>query len=162
MTPTDPQPELPDVPTLPQRLAADLAAAQRPMVIPASVDASILLAARRALDGGRRRRIVLRWVTAGTAAAAAAVVLVALRLNVPGPSGGAGRGTAAQVAISDDLTAPRTGTILDAFRLARALRDRQPVTRAWDANGDGKVDTQDVEALAQVAVRLGPPGGVPR
>jgi hypothetical protein len=45
-------------------------------------------------------------------------------------------------------------TILDAFTLARLLRDGQRPGPAWDANLDGVVDARDVDALARRAVRL--------
>ena len=55
------------------------------------------------------------------------------------------------------LDAPRPTAavdIVDAFRLARALRDGRQVAAGWDADGDGVVGGADVKALARRAVAL--------
>jgi hypothetical protein len=44
--------------------------------------------------------------------------------------------------------------ILDAFALARQLKQRGTKNLQLDANGDGVVDDRDVSALAARAVRL--------
>jgi hypothetical protein len=54
--------------------------------------------------------------------------------------------------------------ILDAFRLARHIESRAPARTDWDVNGDGRIDREDVDAIAAAAVRLSPVsvGSVPR
>ncbi len=45
-------------------------------------------------------------------------------------------------------------TMLDAFRVASALKDRRAVDARWDVTGDGVIDARDVEAIAKAAVAL--------
>lgn len=47
-----------------------------------------------------------------------------------------------------------TATILDAFALARHIRDGAAPRAEWDCNRDGVVDRRDVDALALAAVQL--------
>jgi len=44
--------------------------------------------------------------------------------------------------------------ILDAWSLARRLRDEAPLESRWDLDRDGDVDDGDVRAAAQLAVRI--------
>lgn len=65
-----------------------------------------------------------------------------------------------QVAIAtapDELRVPAPGRsvdIVDAFRLACALRDGRQTGSGWDADGNGFVDDADVRLLARRAVTL--------
>jgi hypothetical protein len=45
--------------------------------------------------------------------------------------------------------------MLDAFALARAVRDGASVDSSLDLTGDGTVDSRDVDALAARAVSVG-------
>lgn len=47
--------------------------------------------------------------------------------------------------------------ILDAFAVARGIKSGKP-SLAWDVQGDGKVDQQDIDDIAAIAVRV--KGGV--
>jgi hypothetical protein len=85
-----------------------------------------------------------------------------------------GSGLAAAVALAATLywAAPRheadhaplytrTGDIRDAYALARELKHssdgkKDPAPAWWDANGDGRIDAADVDALALAAVQLAP------
>jgi len=44
--------------------------------------------------------------------------------------------------------------VLDAFQLARELKQQQSLGGGRDVNGDGRVDAADVEFLAKQAVTL--------
>lgn len=133
--------------------------------VPPSQERELLEAARRQLGSGRRPRArpIPLWV--GGIAAAAAILLVA-RLTMGPPergrdvpeasrvAGGASSpGGGARVA-PEDLDANGRVDILDAFLLARHVQSRSVLDRAWDLNGDGRVDRGDVDNLALAAVRL--------
>lgn len=57
--------------------------------------------------------------------------------------------------VAGDVTGDGRIDILDAFRLALAMKGGGKTDPAWDADGDGRVDTADVERLARLAVNLG-------
>lgn len=113
--------------------------------------------------------LLRRWAVPAIGAAAAAALLLTLnpvRLDDPGKV----PAQPARTAVNPIRNGARTtlspppplkgsggGTradILDAFRLARALRDRQHVEVGWDADANGLVDAADVEVLARQAVTL--------
>jgi hypothetical protein len=112
------------------------------LAIPGRVHEIILAAARRQSARARRMKLALRW--GGGVAAAAAMVLVVLRLL---PSHAPG------------LQAGQRVTILDAFSLARLIKQGGKIDSSWDVNRDGVIDQKDVDALAAKAVAL-PKGGV--
>ncbi len=63
-------------------------------------------------------------------------------------------------AVAGDVDGSGTLDILDAFALARAVeRDGGTPTRGHDFNGDGRVDRQDADWLADRAVALDRSGG---
>jgi hypothetical protein len=74
---------------------------------------------------------MLWWVGA---TAAAAAIAVAIRVSIP--------------------TSPKPVNIVDALHLAHEIQ----AGRGRDVNRDGKIDQQDVDAVAMAAVRLN--GGV--
>jgi hypothetical protein len=150
-------------------LEARLKAAQAPIpAVPTEIEARIFRAYREAVD--RRApapfaSLVRRWTlpAAGLVAATAAVTLT-LRLAPPDEARKALR-EPAPVAVAptpvpapaDGLGAPQAAAavdIVDAFRLARALRDGRQVASGWDADGNGLVDGADVRAVARRAVAL--------
>jgi hypothetical protein len=45
-------------------------------------------------------------------------------------------------------------TILDAFELARNIREGKKIDKSWDKNDDGVIDKKDVDVLAFAAVHL--------
>jgi len=61
---------------------------------------------------------------------------------------------ARQVGISRDIAGNGRVDILDALALARSIKDNRVTDQPWDFNGDGAIDRQDVDAVAQTAVRL--------
>jgi hypothetical protein len=127
---------------LPARLAEDLARLQRTPAVPPEVDAAILASGRLRMRRQRRFRRIARWV--GPAVAAAAVLAVVL---YPSP-------VAHQPEVMRAFRAAARPTILDAFSLARQLKEHPVRDRRFDINDDGVVDRRDVDALARAAVRL--------
>ena len=134
---TDPNDELPD------ELIRDLRAVYRRRVeVPAAVDATIHLAARRRLRSPWRRLAPL----AGLAAAACVAAGVWVTLPSPAPA----------VASAGPMDLNRDGRVdvLDAFTLAREVREGN----GSDLTADRAADRARVGAIAQVAVAL-PAGG---
>jgi hypothetical protein len=128
----------------PKRLVSALKRLPRdPLFIPPTVDEAILRAAAQHLDqkAGPRFRWV-RFLSFATAAAAAVILVLALPLM---------RHPVVQIDT-------RRVDILDAFALARQLRDGAHPGVEMDLNHDGVVDTKDVTALAERAVSLGKGG----
>lgn len=102
-----------------------------PGPIPAGIDRAIL----------RPRRVLRPW----PAAAAALLVCVGLVvLLAPRPESSV---------IAQDIDRNGVVDIRDAYQLAVRIRAGSTEPR-WDFNGDGKVDRQDVDAVAQLGVSL--------
>lgn len=112
---------------------------------------------------GAHPSLMRRWALPAAGLAAAAAVTLTLRLAPPGGPEHALR-EQDQVALAPRPSSVPPGgpeapnaaavDIVDAFRLARALRDGRKVAGAWDADGSGAVDGADVQALARRAVAL--------
>lgn len=149
---------------LPPDLLADLRSLHARPSVPAGIDFAIRSRARAYLSQQRR----IRWGVRIAGAAAAAVVLgigvwrvmlpTATEPNValspPSPANGPA------AAMPGDVNGDGAVDVLDAFAIARGVRDRQ--TRPeWDINRDGRVDAQDADALARLAVSVRNDGGVP-
>lgn len=114
--------------------------------VPNRVDDAIRRAAAERLRPARpawRPRLVL----GGLAAAAA----LALFVWFGGPGGPGARD---ERLARGDVDADGRVDILDAWRLARLLRDGDETRDGWDLSGDGVVDAADVDAVAALAVRL--------
>ncbi|MHC4541313.1 MAG: dockerin type I domain-containing protein [Planctomycetota bacterium] len=118
-----------------------------PGSVPPEVDRAILdrvhkrFAPQLTAQGGGRRRF--RWAGLWRVAAAAAVVILAFSLDLtkePGPA--------------TDIDRNGRVDILDAFRLARQIESAGPTEENWDVNGDGLVDSDDVNMVAFAAVSL--------
>jgi hypothetical protein len=129
-------------PDLPPRLQGDLRALfARRVEVPAEVDAALMAAARR-----QRLRPIRWWVAASTAAAAAAVVAFALLRDQPPAT--------EPVLAREDFDGDGHVDVLDAYRLALALRAGQPVPVRFDLDGNGAVDRSDVDRIAMTAVAV--------
>jgi len=145
-------------PTSPDELAipAGLRAALRGSMPPAPVighalDAAIVHMAREKFAERRRGRMIRYSLFAATAAAAASVLLF-FSLNPLAPTAVSPR----PAAIAINTTHP---TILDAFALARELRDHPQLvqqTAAYHVTHRSRVDQHDIDALAGAAVALTP------
>ncbi|MBX3403206.1 MAG: hypothetical protein KF699_07325 [Phycisphaeraceae bacterium] len=137
---------------VPPRLEAalrGLSACDRVFAAPAGFDDDILGMARARL---RTRPVVRVLLRAGTGIAAAAALGLVAVLWWQGGGGSRGVNIAA-------LDPARQVDIVDAFTLARRLRDGAAVDASWDVTRDGAVDEQDVERLRAMAVRLDRAGG---
>lgn len=142
---------------VPPRLADALRAAQDPVSADdlQALDSRIRTLSRAHFARGSRRSGILARITGASpaaqriAAALAAAAAIALTVWLVRPTV---RTMPQRVAAGDPSHAI---TILDAFTLARRLRDGvEAPPETWDANADGLVDHRDVEALAASAVRL--------
>lgn len=146
-------PRIPPDEALPESLRAELKAALvAPEEIPAEVEERILAAAARPRVAGPRRWIARsRWIAA--TAAAAAIVLVVAWLR---PRADSGDSRVARLQGPPAYLASTEADVLDAFQLARLLRDGAPRLgeAGWDVDRDGRVDQNDVERLLDLAVRL--------
>jgi hypothetical protein len=142
--------------SLPPALLADLSALYATPRVPAVVDARVLNDAAATYARRARHRRWLRWAGAG-AAAAAAVVIVGLIL----PHRGAVNEPKPRYSLKGDLDGNGRVDILDAFSLARRLRDANgrslPADQLQDVNGDGVIDQKDVDLLARMAVQVDTP-----
>jgi len=140
----------------PKLVAALTRLSNEPIFIPPTADEAILRAARKHLEKPSEPRVgwfrLMPWVAA---AAAALLLLVAVpqfsRKPAPGP---------ARVAAfaRGDLNHDGRVDILDAFALARQLKQGGIRSLQLDVNGDGVVDERDVTAIAARAVKLGQGG----
>jgi hypothetical protein len=164
------------------RFRKDLRALYQPAgSVPPEVDKAILDQARRRLAKPRPLILRLRWAGG---IAAAAVVAIGVFLHY-GPGSSNQQSTinnhkSIQSAAAEqrpDIDGNGRVDILDAFRLAKGIESgsqtpssafgvpsRGPTAAEWDVNNDGRVDRDDVDAVALAAVRVTPVsvGCVPR
>ena len=140
MTPPFDRPDLPEA-DVPRALAEDLAELFGESVpIAPEVDEAVLAAARSHLmrvAGPTRPRA---WLRRAVALAAAAGLLAWVTLREP--------------AVPGDVDESGRVDVLDAYRLALQLRAGTADER-WDFDGDGRVDTRDVDQIMARAVRVG-------
>ncbi|PWU20644.1 MAG: hypothetical protein C5B50_03480 [Verrucomicrobia bacterium] len=143
------------------------------VAIPPSVDEVILRTARQQLKSGPQSSKLQRfeglgllwrklarlgewqpnWGAPAAWIGATAVIALVIFLAVihKGPSQNK---SAEKAFVREDLNHDGQVDILDAFALARQLRDSSNLPQQLDINGDGVVDERDVEALATAAVKL--------
>lgn len=128
---------------IPDRLAEGLRQLHAGPQPPADLNRRVLAAARREMAP---RPLVLKpkpWLAAAAALALGVTAWVLVpRPGTPGPM------AAAAIDASGDID------ILDAFMIARALRDDAPTDPTWDLNADGVIDDTDVDVAAMLSVRL--------
>ena len=145
-----------DEPQLPAALVEALGGLHpRGPAVPGGVDRAILSEARAGYTRRRRFWLATRAVGA-TAAAAAAIVLAVVAVRerrhaVPAPVA-ATRGVG-QAGLSGDLDGNGRVDVLDAFLVARRVRDGT-TTPGNDVNGDGVVDQRDVDRVAGLVVSV--------
>jgi len=130
-----------------------------PGPVPQKVDKAIADRGKACLrerkHGTPRRFIIpLRWAAATAAAAVIAISVILYQGRAPlnHQSSIINRQSAAEGRA--DVDGNGRVDILDAFRLARHIESRGPADMRWDLNGDGRVNQQDVDAVAFAAVRL--------
>jgi hypothetical protein len=139
----------------PPRLISALKRTPKPAIfIPPTVDEAILHVARKQLSRQTERRFkwpfLMRW---GIAFAAVVSLLVITPLLVQN-----NRTVSMAGAVPGDLNHDGQVDILDAFALARQLKESAQSNLQLDMNGDGVVDERDVATLAARAVSLGKGG----
>lgn len=123
--------------------------------VPPEVDKAILNQAHRRL--AKRRPILLRLRWAGCIAAAAVLAIGALVFYGPASSNQPSPIINSQSAAAErrvDIDGNGRVDILDAFRLAKGIESRGPTAAGWDINNDGRLDREDIDAVAFAAVRL--------
>ena len=143
-----PDEELDERAELPAPLLSALRRLGEPPEAPPELDRAVLEAAAPALARARvrrRRRIALVGLPLAAAAAAALFLLV--------PRAFEARHEAPHLGALEDLDRSGRVDVLDAFRLAREL-ERGTAPRGADFTRDGRVDRDDVEHLARLAVRI--------
>ncbi len=136
--------------TAPPRLVQAIRQRYSPHIaVPTELSRAIVNQARAHLA---RRRRLRWWVMGGSAVTAAAIVVMLLvqPMRQPAPSVASGPG---------DVNGDGRIDMLDAYLLARQMKDVGRLEARWDMNGDGAVDQRDVDAIAAIAVSLGK-GGV--
>lgn len=147
--------EFPGSDQMPQLAEALSALTESGPAVPRRVDEAILAQARRALSRPKRKR----WRGPALAAASIALagVITWLAFSPAPRPPAASRAPLTEIAadLPGDLDRSGRVNIADAFALARGLKDGTPPTDG-DFNGDGRIDSADVEALAMRAVALKP------
>lgn len=134
--------------------------------VPPQVDRAIMDRANRRFVR-RGRRPAVRW--AASAAAVAAVIVLVFTLNTSNKRASTqpaekfeenGTRSVADMAfekkavVGADIDLDGRVDILDAFKLARYIKSAGRLEKKWDMNGDGTVNSQDVDLIALAAVRL--------
>ena len=150
---------------LPDSLTATLKNRYGPVPsVPSEIDHAILADARRHLEQhgpatlrpARRRRVsAWQWTAIASTVAAACVELSALKPPKPNEeSSVAARSDASSldVELRGDVDLNGRVDILDAFAMARQLRDGRGEAR--DFNHDGRFDKFDIDVVALEAVKL--------
>ena len=137
-------------PQAPEKLVAALEELPaRRVFVPPTIDAAVLLAARRHLAASRRSAVdIFRFWSHWPVWATACLVVAASVYLLMRPAG-VGPGIARA-----DINHDGRVDILDAFQLARELQSGRKVAAGLDLNGDGVVDQRDVEIMAAQAVKL--------
>jgi len=136
----------------PERFADDLRAIyQADVCVSARVNDAVLNRARAHFSRPRSgsRSLMIRVGALGTAAAA----VITLAIFVAKPRAEKSTSQVA-VALSRDVKAQGAVDIVDALRVARAIRDQRIDAKQDDFNHDGAVDQRDVDAIAIAAVQL--------
>lgn len=122
--------------------------------IPPEVDRAILDRAHQQFAPKHWRHRILRHISIWRVAAAAAVIIFAFSLNLtqkPGPTTSQSLLVEARAV---DIDRNGRVDILDAFKLARYVESDERTEKKWDVNGDGLVNSNDVDLVASAAVRL--------
>jgi hypothetical protein len=138
-------------PQAPAKLVAVLRRSRsEPTFVPPAVDESVLRAAHQHLAPKTQARFrwlpLLSWLATATAILVAAVLILA-RFKpgvVPNPTAFA----------KEDINHDGRVDILDAFAIARQLKQGTVSNPHLDINGDGVVDERDMQMIVTEAVKL--------
>lgn len=138
------------------KLSTDLKALFEPQIgVPPEVDRAVMDRAYEHFadkQSGKGRRLRVHW--AWRIAAAAAVIVFAFSLDLTKQSGPTKDQFSQNKIQPVDIDRDGRVDILDAFKLARHIETNGPTEKAWDFNGDGRIDHSDVDIVAHAAVRL--------
>ena len=122
--------------------------------IPPEIDRAVLDRAHQHFTPKHWGHRILLHINIWRIAAAAAVIILAFSLNLtqkPGP-------TTSQSLLGEaravDIDRNGRVDILDAFKLARYVESPERTEKKWDINGDGLINSNDVDLVASAAVRL--------
>jgi len=134
---------MPNDDQIPERLITALREMDKGRVfVPPERDAAVLAKAKAQLARGRKRR-TMPWL-----ATAAALVIAAFVLFTD-------RGSVSRSASKrEDVNHDGIVDIRDAMLLARKISEGRAQGSVWDLNQDGRVDQNDVGAIAALAVKL--------
>jgi hypothetical protein len=138
-----------------QKLSEDFNILFKPQFsIPPEVDRAVMDRAHQHFIQKHWSHRILQHISIWRIAAAAAVIIVAFSLNLtqkPGP-------TTSQSLLGEvravDIDRNGRVDILDAFKLARYVESAERTDKKWDINGDGFVNSNDVDLVVSAAVRL--------
>jgi hypothetical protein len=100
---------------------------------------------------------ILRHISIWRIAAAAAVIIFAFSLNLTQKPGPTTNQSLLVEARAVDIDRNGRVDILDAFKLARYVESAGRTEKKWDINGDGQINSSDVDLVASAAVRLPAP-----
>ena len=138
------------------KLSADLKALFGPQVgIPPEVDRAVMDRADKHLvpiQSGKGRRLRIHW--GWRIAAAAAVIILAFSLDLTKQPDPATDSFSLSKTQAEDIDQNGRVDILDAFKLARHIETADRTETEWDFNGDGLINSSDVDMVALAAVRL--------
>ena len=141
---------------VPSKLSADLNALFEPQVgVPPEVDRAVMDRAYKhlaPLQSGKGKRLRIHW--GWRIAAAAAVIILAFSLDLTKQTGPTTDSFSLSKAQATDIDRNGRVDILDAFKLARHIESAGRTETEWDFNGDGLIDRNDVDVVANAAVRL--------
>jgi hypothetical protein len=136
-------------------LSKDLNTLFRPKLsVPPEVDRVIMDKAHQHFGQKHWRHRVFRHIRLWKVAAAAAVIILAFSLNLTQKSGPTTSSLELVKARAVDIDENGQVDILDAFKLARYVESAGGADKKWDINGDGLVNSEDVDLVAKAAVRL--------
>ena len=135
----------------PRLIEALRQASSERIFVPPAIDQTILKAAQRQLSPLRRARARRVWWWTRLATASAVVVAFALVTAQWHRSANGRFGL-------EDLNRDGQIDILDAFALARQVKQGNSPDKRLDLNGDGVIDEKDVATIAGHAVKLKPRG----
>jgi hypothetical protein len=141
---------------IPSKLSADLNALFQPRVgVPPEVDRAVMDRAHKhfvPLQSGKGKRLRIHW--GWRIAAAAAVIILAFSLDLTKQTGPTTDSFSLSKTQATDIDRNGRVDILDAFKLARHIESAGNTETKWDFNGDGLIDRNDVDVVANAAVRL--------
>jgi hypothetical protein len=138
-----------------QKFSEDLNILFKPQFsIPPEIDRAVLDKANEKFAPKHWSHRILRHINIWRIAAAAAVIIFAFSLNLTQESGTTTSQSLLVKTGEVDIDENGRVDILDAFKLARYVESTGRTEKKWDINGDGLVNSNDVDLVALAAVRL--------